>query len=192
MKEKVSKIESIIITEIPGLVIIERPVFPDDRGFFHEVFRKNELESVTGIEFNPVQWSHSVSYPEVIRAIHTEEWNKLVYPVTGKMFGAFVDTREDSETFGKVVEIVFDNESVDSIHKALFIPSGIGNSICVAGKEPLNYIYLVDEYWNNSKARGIAWNDPDLAIKWPVEDPIISERDRNNPTMRELFPDKYK
>jgi dTDP-4-dehydrorhamnose 3,5-epimerase len=59
------------------------------------------------------------------------------------------------------------------------------------GDEPVHYVYLVDEYWDNSKAQGIAWDDPDLAIEWPVNDPIISERDNKNPTLRELFPDKF-
>ena len=179
-------------TSIPGLVLVERSVYHDNRGFFHEVFRLDELKAFTGIDFNPVQWNHSVSKPGVIRAIHTEEWNKLIYPLTGKMFAAFVDTRLDSPSFGKVYTHVFDNTEEDSPHTAVFISAGIGNSICVIGDEDVNYMYLVDEYWNNSKAKGIAWDDPDLAIDWPVKDPIISERDRNNPSMRDLFPDRYK
>jgi len=180
-------------TSIPGLLVIERPVFRDNRGFFHEIFRLNELEEATGIKFNPVQWSHSRSLPKVIRAIHAEGWNKLVYPVTGKMFAAIVDLRPDSKTFGKVETFEFDADDPNSTQKALFIPKGgIGNSICVVGDKPVDYVYLVDEYWDNNKARGIAWNDPDLAIKWPVKDPIVSERDRQNSRLREMFPEKFK
>jgi dTDP-4-dehydrorhamnose 3,5-epimerase len=132
-----------------------------------------------------------MSYPRVIRAIHTEEWQKLVYPVNGCMFAAFVDVRTDMDTFGKVETITLDNTKKDSKHTAIFIPPGVGNSICVMGDEPLHYVYLVDQYWDNTRAKGIAWDDPDLAIDWPVKRPIISERDKNNPTMRELFPDKF-
>lgn len=177
-------------TSIPGLLIIERPIFPDERGFFHEVFRLNGLKQF-GVTFNPVQWGHSLNYPRVIRAIHTEEWQKIVYPITGKMFAAFVDTRPNSPTFSKVETLIFDNTTSDSKHPAVFIPPGVGNSICVFGDEPVQYMYLVDEYWDNSKAKGIAWDDPDLAIDWPVKEPILSDRDRNNPKMRELFPDKF-
>ncbi len=179
-------------TSIPGLLLIERPMFFDERGFFHEVFRLNELEKKTGRKFKPVQWSHSFSYPRVIRAIHTEKWQKIIYPVTGRMFAAFVDARVDSKTFGKVLTFTFDNTKKRSSYTAVYIAPGIGNSLCVAGKEPLHYMYLVDEYWDNSKAKGIAWDDPDLSIKWPVRNPIISDRDRNNPTLRELFPEKFK
>lgn len=179
-------------TSIPGLLTIEREVFKDSRGFFHEVFRLNDLEQFSGVKFNPVQWSHSFSQPRVIRAIHSEMWYKLVYPISGKMFAAYVDVRPESKTFGKVEEIIFDNQSAKSKHTAVFIPPGVGNSICVMGNKPVHYAYLVSEYWDNSKAQGIAWNDPDLNIKWPIKKPIISDRDQNNPTLRQIFPKKFR
>jgi len=179
-------------TTIPGLLVIERPVHKDNRGFFHEVFRLDELEKASGVKFRPVQWNHSFSQPKVIRAIHTEDWNKLIYPISGKMFAAIVDVRPDSQTFGKVETFIFDNTSSESTHAALFLPRGLGNSICVVGSEPVHYFYLVDDYWDDQKAKGIAWDDPDLNIDWPVKNPIISERDKNNPTLRELFPEKFK
>jgi dTDP-4-dehydrorhamnose 3,5-epimerase len=179
-------------TSIPGLFVIERPVHKDNRGFFHEIFRLNELEEATGIKFHPVQWSHSRSNPKVIRALHTEGWNKLIYPVSGKMFAAIADVRPESSAFGKVETFTFDGEAEDSTHKALFLPAGLGNSICVVGDTPVDYVYLVDEYWDDAKAQGIAWDDPDLNIDWPIKDPVISERDTKNPKLRELFPDKFK
>lgn len=178
-------------TSIDGLVVIERPVFRDERGFFHEVYRQSHLEKITGVNFKPVQFNHSMNKPRVIRAFHTEEWNKMVYPATGKMFAAIVDVRPDSETFGEVEEIMFDNTKEDSTHKALFLPAGMGNSICAMGDEPIHYFYAVDEYWDNSKAKGIAWDDPDIGVEWPIDDPIISERDMNNPSFREVFPEKF-
>lgn len=178
-------------TSIKGLYIIERPTYLDERGFFHEILRLSDLKDY-GIDFKPVQWSHSQSKPGVIRAIHSEKWQKVVYAVTGKVYAAFVDVRPESDTFGKIETMTFDRSKKDSPHKAVYVPPGIGNSLCAMGKETVNYIYLVDEYWDNSKAQGIAWNDPDLNIDWPVKKPIISERDKNNPTMRELFPKKYK
>ena len=179
-------------TSIPGLLLIENPIHQDERGFFLEIVRMNELLEESGIDFKPVQFSHSMSLPRVIRAIHSEDMNKLVYPLTGKIFIAIVDVRPESPTFGTHEEFTFDNTEVQETHKALFLPKGMGNSICALGNEPVHYVYLVDQYWRKDIAKGIAWDDPDLNIKWPVKDPIISERDRTNPRLRELFPEKFK
>jgi dTDP-4-dehydrorhamnose 3,5-epimerase len=176
-------------TQIPGLLLIEKPAFPDERGFFREVVRLADLED-KGKNFKPVQMNHSFSLPGVIRAIHTESVNKLVYPITGKMFAAFVDIRPDSETFKKVFTYNFDN-SANPCGVAFFIPSGVGNSICAYSSETVHYIYLVDGYWSPQGAQGIAWDDPDLAINWPTKNPIISERDKNNPRLRDIFPEKF-
>lgn len=181
------KNEYIKKTSIPGLVVIERPTFKDERGFFREAFRLNELEEVTGIKFNIVQWDHSYSVPGVIRALHAENWNKLVYPLTGKMFSAVVDIRPESPTFGNVETFEFTEENP----KALFIPKGLANSICVHGEEPVHYLYLVDSYYDGTDTRAVAWDDPDLNIKWPIKNPIISDRDKNNPRLRDLFPEKF-
>lgn len=184
------KNEFITETEIPGLYVISRPTISDERGYFREVARLTDLESV-GVNFMPVQFSHSYSIPGTIRAIHTEKINKLVYPISGRLFAAFVDVREASETFGKVK--TFDiNCEAKANDIAIYVPSGVGNSICSAGDKPLHYVYMVDGYWTPGGAQGIAWDDPDLAINWPVKNPIISERDKNNPKMKELFPDKFK
>jgi dTDP-4-dehydrorhamnose 3,5-epimerase len=179
-------------TSIPGVLVVERPTFPDERGIFHEIVRLNDLREASGIDFRPVQLSHSVSLPGVIRAIHTEKLNKLIYPVTGKMFAVIVDVRIDSPMFGKHETFMFDNDDPKSTHAALFLPAGgIGNSICVVGDKPVNYLYAVDKYWEKGNEQGIAWDDPDLNILWPVKNPIISDRDRNNPRLRDLFPEKF-
>ncbi len=172
---------------IPGLFVVERPTHRDERGFFREVVRWDELEEAIGRAFTPVQWNHSVSYPRVLRALHAAAWNKLVYPVTGTMFAAIVDIRPEQPTFGAVVEVTLDADDPT----ALFIPSGLANSICVVGDVPVHYLYLVDAYYDGSDTRAVAWDDPDLAVRWPVADPIVSERDRANPTLRELFQERF-
>jgi len=182
-----SMLKSIVATALPGLFLIERPTNRDERGFFREVVRWNELEEATGFPFRPVQWNHSRSEPNVIRALHAENWNKLVYSVTGKMFAAIADIRPDQPTFGKVATFTFDENEP----KALFISKGIANSICVVGDEPVHYLYFVDAYYDGTDARAVAWDDPDLAIEWPVERPIVSQRDRKNPRLRDLFPEKF-
>jgi dTDP-4-dehydrorhamnose 3,5-epimerase len=174
-------------TSIRGLFLIQRPTFKDNRGLFREVIRLTDIEEAVGVDFKFKQWNHSVSMPRVIRGLHCEDENKIVYLVTGSMFAAYVDLREDSDTFAKVVTIEFDDRDL----KAVFIPKGVANSICVTGKKPLHYMYLVDDYYAKEKAKGVAWDDPDLKIDWPVKNPIISERDRHNPTMRMLFPGRF-
>jgi len=174
-------------TSIPGLFVIERPTFNDERGFFREIFRLNDLEKETGVKFNIIQANHSRSLPGVIRALHAENWNKLIYPLTGKAFSAIVDIRPDSPAFGKVETFEFSEDN----HKALFIPKGLANSICVHGNMPVHYLYLVDAYYDGKDTRAISWNDPDINIKWPIDNPIISERDRKNPSLREMFPKKF-
>jgi len=173
-------------TAFDGLLLIDRPVMVDDRGFFREAIRMEDLKEL-GINFNPIQLNHSLSKPGVIRALHAESWNKLVYPLTGKIFIAIVDIKPESVTFGKVTTFNFD----DSNRKLLYIPVGFANSICVVGNEPVNYIYLVDQYYTGQDTKAIAWDDPDLNIKWPIKNPIISKRDKNNKTLRETFPEKF-
>lgn len=175
-------------TSIKGLLILERPVLPDERGFFREIFHLDELEEATGIKFEPVQMNHSHSKTRVIRGVHAERWNKVVYPVSGEAFIAIVDIRPESPTFAKVETFnVGDGNRI-----GLFIPNGLANSFCVTGDKDLDYIYLVDAYYDGSDTKAITWDDPDININWPVKNPIISDRDKNNPRLRDLFPEKFK
>ena len=175
-------------TSIPGLLILERPTFEDERGFFREVFHLDELEKESGVKFDLAQWNHSRSKPGVLRGLHAENWNKLVYCVVGQMFTAIVDLRIHEETFGKVETFTIGEGN----RVALFIPKGLANSVCTVGESDVDYIYLVDSYYDGSDTTAVSWDDPDLRISWPVENPIISDRDKNNPKLRELFPEKFK
>lgn len=175
-------------TSIPGLLILERPIFTDERGFFRELFHQDELEKASGVKFEPIQMNHSHSKSKVLRGIHAENWNKVIYPVNGQVFIAIVDIRPDSPAFAKVETFNIGKDS----RFGLFIPKGLANSFCVISNEDVDYIYLVDAYWDGTDTRAIAWDDPDLKINWPVENPIISQRDKNNPKLRDLFPEKFK
>lgn len=188
LRKKVMDKNYVKKTSIKGLLILERPTHQDERGLFREVFHLDELEEALGYEFQPVQMNHAKSFSKVLRGLHAENWNKLVYPTTGSVFCAIVDIRPESETFSKLETFTID----DNTRYALFIPKGFANSMCVMGDKDVNYIYLVDAYWDGSDTKAIAWDDPDLNIDWPIKDPIISERDRNNPKLRDLFPEKFK
>ena len=175
-------------TSISGLLILERPIFEDERGFFRELFHKDELEKISGMRFDGVQMNHSHSLPKVLRGIHAEEWNKIIYPVSGEAFMAIVDVRMKSPTFAKVETFEINDEN----RFGLFISKGLANSLCVIGEQSVDYIYLVDAYWDGTDTRAIAWDDPDLKIDWPIKNPIISKRDKDNPRLRDLFPEKFK
>ena len=108
--------------------------------------------------------------------------------MTGKAVSILADIRPDSTTFGKTETIKFDEGS----HKAVFIPKGIANSVCALGKKPVHYMYMVDAYYDGTDTTAVAWDDPDLALEWPIKKPIISERDRKNPRLRDLYPEKFK
>ncbi len=186
------KIPEFIITEgkIKGVLIIERSAVSDERGFFREVWREVLLKE-KGIEFLPVQMNHSMSETGAIRGIHAERWDKLVYSATGKMWVPVVDLRPESATFGQYEEFLFDNTGGNLPKRALFLPKGIGNSIC-AIEGPVHYFYLVNAYWTPGSSFAIKPFDEDLNIKWPIKNPIVAEKDLNAKSLRETFPDKFK
>ena len=175
--------DSIEKTEIEGVFIIKRPIRADDRGFFHETFRKNELEEVIGKEFVIVQQNHSRSGKNTLRGIHVAPWSKLIYVPRGRVQQVVVDLREGSVTFGKWIS----TELGEQTKSAIFLPPGCGNAFLVLSDEA-DYTYLVTDYWSEGAEYGILWNDSDLNIKWETEIPILSEKDQNNPKLKEKFP----
>jgi|GEM_PF-386353 len=172
----------ITATEIPGLLIYERPTFPDDRGFFREPLEKRDLEKVLGRDITVVQWNHSRSIPGVIRGFHAEPWEKMVYVAHGEVLAAIVDLRIDSPAFGKVVTV----ELGERHRRTLFLPLGMGNSFCITGDEPADYVYLVTAYYAGLPSPSVSLLDPMLTAQfggWPLANPIISEKDRAHPTL---------
>lgn len=174
-------------TSIEGLLILKRPKHEDERGFFKEIFHVDEIEKTLNIEFKGVQMNHAFSKPKVLRGIHAENWNKIICPLNGEVFVAVLDIRPESPTFGQVETFNINDEN----RIALFISKGLANSYCITGEQAVDYVYLVDAYYDGTDQRAVAFDDPDLNINWPISDPIISERDKNNPNLRELFPEKF-
>lgn len=174
--------ETIKKIEIEGALVINRTTFPDERGFFKETFRLNDLEEAAGVEFKIQQQNHSRSTKGTLRGIHIAPWNKLVYCARGKVLEVIVDLREGSPTFGKHFEIEIGEDN----KVAVFIPKGCGNAFQVVSDEA-DYTYLTDDYWYPDSEYGIAWDDPDLKINWPITPPLVSERDENSQTIKERF-----
>ncbi len=166
-------------TPIPGVFVIEPKVFRDDRGFFLETFRKKALEAA-GIPTDLVQDNHSRSVKHTVRALHfqtTPGQPKLVRCARGSVFDVVVDMRKSSPTFGGK----FSLELSDENHRQLYIPVGMAHGFCVTS-EIADFVYRCGSYYDPATESGILWNSPELGIDWPTESPLLSERDKHNPT----------
>ncbi len=179
----------ITATDIPGLLIYQRETFEDDRGFFREAVELRDLEKVLGKKITITQWNHSQSHPNVIRGFHSEPWEKLIYVVKGEVMSVIVDFRIDSPTFGKAVKIMLGEND----RKTIYLPKGMGNSFCNVGTTDSEYLYLITDYFEGKPTPAVSWQDPVLTRQfggWPIENPIVSDKDMSYPTLKEKFGDQ--
>ena len=167
-------------TRIPDLVLLDPEVHGDERGFFVETFREGEMAAL-GIDVRFVQDNHSRSGARVLRGIHLQRGQaKLVRCPVGRIWDVAVDLRPDSPTYKQ-----WEGYELDGVaHRQLFIPDGFGHGFCVLG-EAADVLYRVSSYYDPELETGIAWDDPEIGIEWPVADPVVSERDRDAPTLAE-------
>lgn len=173
-------------TSLAGVLLIQRQTFSDERGFFRETARILEIEKTSSVSFNVAQMNHSRSSKNTLRGIHIAPWNKLVYVTSGNVKEVIVDLRPDSGSFGKYESFVIGDDKRSSI----FIPKGFGNSYVVLSPEA-DYTYLTDEEWTPGREIGVLWNDPTLNIDWGLsQPPLLSQKDKQNPTLKEVFPTK--
>ncbi len=169
-----------------GLWVCRGAPHVDERGFFHEVFRASELEAALGHPVSFLQLNHSRSLRGVLRGLHAENWDKLVYVPDGLVFTAIADIRPTSPTFAHVQTFVLG----DADRLTLYVPRGLAHGYCVLS-DVADYTYQVTAYYDGLDQSAVAWDDPDLAVSWPVRFPVLSLRDRQNPTLRDLFPDSF-
>ncbi|HVM00540.1 MAG TPA: dTDP-4-dehydrorhamnose 3,5-epimerase family protein [Egibacteraceae bacterium] len=176
-------------TDIAGLLVVRWPTHGDERGFFRQTYQIGEIAEALGREPVLRQGNHSHSVPGVLRGFHAEPWDKLVYVVRGYAVAAIADIRPDSPTFGEARTFLL-GDPPDGERIRLFIAEGLANSFLTLGTEPVDYLYDVSDYWRPGIDKpSVAWDDPDLAVFWPLADPVLSDADRKNPTLRDLFPD---
>jgi dTDP-4-dehydrorhamnose 3,5-epimerase len=170
-----------LATEIEGVVMIEPTVHGDERGFFVETFREQELDDL-GIQSDFVQDNHSRSAKGVLRGIHMQRGQaKLVRCARGSVWDVAVDLRPESPTYKRWEGYQLDDVS----HLQLFIPAGFGHGFVVLS-ETADVIYRVSTYYDAELESGIAWDDPEVGIDWPVPDPVLSDRDRNAPRLADV------
>ena len=173
----------ILPTRLLGLILIQPRVFGDARGFFLESFNLERYAEV-GIDGDFVQDNHSRSGYGTLRGLHFQVHPgqpKLVRCARGSVYDVVVDVRRSSPTFGEWEAFELD----DSLHHQLYIPVGFAHGLC-ATSDAVDFVYKVGSYYNPAEETGIAWNDPDLGIPWPVDNPVLSERDRTNPPLAEI------
>ena len=170
---------NVIDTAIPDVKIIEPKVFGDSRGFFYESFNLKRFHETTGLDVEFVQDNHSKSGLGVLRGLHyqmEQPQGKLVRVISGKVFDVAVDIRESSATFGQWIGEILSAEN----NQQLWIPPGFAHGFLVL-TEGTEFLYKTTDYYAPEHERTIQWDDPDLAIDWPVEDLTarLSEKDQS-------------
>ncbi len=170
--------------EIPDVILIKPKVFGDERGFFMETYKKLDFEKA-GINGEFIQDNHSKSKYGVLRGLHFQRGPyaqaKIVRCVRGVIYDVAVDLRKNSPRFGKHVGVI-----LSEFNKyQLYIPRGFAHGFAVLS-DVAEVVYKVDNVYAPDHEGGLIWNDPDVGIKWPIENPILSEKDKKWPTLKEL------
>ena len=170
-------------TEIPEVVIVEPRVFPDERGFFMETYKRSEFAAM-GIGEIFVQVNRSKSPKGILRGLHYQKQpkaqGKLVQALAGEIFDVAADIRPGAPTFGRSVVTRLSSEN----KRMLYVPAGFAHGFCVISDEAEVSYMTTAEYAPECEA-GIRWNDPDLAIDWPIATPQLSNRDLVWPCLKD-------
>ncbi len=171
-------------TRIPDVLLIEPKVFGDDRGFFFESFNLRAFREATGLTVDFVQDNHSKSARNVLRGLHyqvEQPQGKLVRVVQGEVFDVAVDIRKNSPTYGQWAGAIL---SAENKHQ-FWVPAGLAHGFLVLS-ETAEFLYKTTDYYAPAHERCIAWNDPDLAIDWPLAgSPVLSAKDAQGMAFRD-------
>jgi dTDP-4-dehydrorhamnose 3,5-epimerase len=168
---------NVVKTDIPEVLLLEPKVFGDERGFFFESFNERVFAEQTGVKKRFVQDNHSRSARHVLRGLHyqiRQPQGKLVRVVLGEVFDVAVDIRRGSPTFGKWVGFVLSEEN----KRMFWVPEGFAHGFLVLS-ERADFLYKATDFYAPQHERTILWNDPDIAIRWPITmAPILAAKDR--------------
>lgn len=171
----------VVKTGIEGLLIIEPRVFGDERGYFMETYNAPEFKA-KGVPYDFVQDNQSHSVKGVLRGLHyqiTHPQAKLVRVLEGEVFDVAVDLRKSSPTYGKWYGIVLSDKN----KRMFMIPRGFAHGFVVLSDQA-TFAYKCDDVYHPNDEGGIAWNDPEIGVKWPIDfEPILSEKDRHHPSL---------
>ena len=169
---------------IDGLVIVNPRAFSDERGYFLESFKASEFHS-HGIPNTFVQDNHSRSSKGTLRALHYQLapycQGKLVRVARGSVWDVAVDLRKNSATYGKWYGLELNEEN----HTMFWVPEGFAHGF-VALTDEVDFLYKTTNEYNKESERAIIWNDPTLNIQWPIDTPLLSEKDKSNPLLLDI------
>jgi dTDP-4-dehydrorhamnose 3,5-epimerase len=170
----------VVAADLPGVLVVEPDVIQDNRGFFLETYHADRYRA-HGIAGTFVQDNHSRSSGRTLRGLHLQRrrmQGKLIRVIEGEIYDVAVDVRRGSPTFGKWVGLVLSASNF----KQVYVPPGFAHGFCVtSGTAQVEY--KCTELYDPASEIGIAWDDPTLAIRWPIADPILSPRDSRNPSL---------
>ena len=170
--------------KIPEVILVEPQVFPDERGFFMESFKESIFKE-NGINTKFVQDNHSHSIKGTLRGLHYQKnpsaQAKLVTALKGEIFDVAVDIRKGSPTYGKWIGEILSEKN----HKLLYVPQGFAHGFCVLSDEA-DITYKVNNEYSPETDRGLLWNDPKVGVKWPIEKPITSKKDQQQPLLENI------
>jgi dTDP-4-dehydrorhamnose 3,5-epimerase len=172
-------------TSIPGLIIFDLSLFGDNRGWFKENWQREKMLATGLPDFGPIQNNFSFNGKRgTMRGIHAEPWDKFISVGSGSFFGAWIDIRENSPTYGQVFTAEIDAS------KAIFVPAGVANSYLTLENNTV-YSYLVNDHWHPEASYSfVNATDPSLNIEWPIspEEWEMSEKDKNHPFLKDASP----
>jgi dTDP-4-dehydrorhamnose 3,5-epimerase len=172
---------------LKGVLIIEPKVFGDSRGYFFESFNAKEFKEKTGVDVTFVQDNESRSHYGVLRGLHFQlplyTQSKLVRVVKGHVMDVAVDIRKGSKTYGKYVCCEMSEEN----KLQFFVPKGFAHGFCMLSDDAV-FQYKCDDFYHPEAEGAIVWNDPDIAINWPIpsSDVALSEKDKHHPNLRDF------
>ncbi|MGD8386356.1 MAG: dTDP-4-dehydrorhamnose 3,5-epimerase [Desulfobacteraceae bacterium] len=177
----------IMPTPLEGVRIIEPDVHKDSRGFFMEIYHRDRYRA-SGIDCVFVQDNLSYSIRGTLRGLHYQHPNaqaKLVQVLMGEVFDVAVDVRRGSETFGRWTGVRLSEQN----RRQLFLPEGFAHGFCVLSESAL-FKYTCTDVYTPECEQAVLWCDPDIGIAWPLENPLLSEKDRQAPRLRDIPPDR--
>lgn len=177
----------LIETTIPEVKLIEMDIYRDQRGFFLESYHAQKFEAL-GVPHHFVQDNHSKSVRGTLRGLHFQLPNaqgKLVRVTRGQVFDVAVDIRVGSPTFGRHFGAVLSEENA----RQMFIPEGFAHGFCVLS-DSAEFQYKCTDFYAPQYEHGIAWNDPELAIEWPIQTPMLSVKDKASPFLSQISDSK--
>ena len=174
---------NVIETTLPGVLVIEPRVFGDARGYFMETYNAQRYTQ-RGLEVGFVQDNLSYSRRGTLRGLHYQNprpQGKLVYVLEGEVFDVAVDIRLGSATFGEWVGVRLSAEN----KRQFYIPPGFAHGFCVTSDTAL-FAYKCTDFYDAQADGGVCWNDPEIGIDWPVNDPLLSDKDRQAPRLKDV------